>query len=416
MKLLMPMLIVFLVAFFSLTFFQGCSSQSNQNHRSSPSIGNKFGQTVVLRVGGNVYPDGYFYTTLNIGEPPKPYHLDIDTGSDLTWVQCDAPCVHCHKSPHKPYKPWNNALSCKEPLCTFLHHASNLPCHNPSDQCDYEIEYADQGSSVGVLVKDKFPLRFLNGSSAQPSLVFGCGYDQQIPSSSPPLVDGVLGLANGKSSILAQLHSLGLTRNVFGHCFSSEGGGYFFFGNEVVPSETVWVPMTKNHVGTYYSMGPAELTFGGQNLFKGGGLSLVLDSGSTYTYLSSQAYKAAVSMIKKNIVTSQLKDAPEDKTLTVCWKGAQPFKSINDAKKFFKPLALRFPKVRNAIMEIPPEAYLIVSKNGNVCLGILDGSKAQLGDLNVLGDIALLDKMVIYDTERNQIGWIPAKCDRLPKF
>jgi len=76
-----------------------------------------------------------------------------------------------------------------------------------------------------------------------------CGYDQQIPSSSPPLVDGVLGLANGKSSILAQLHSLGLTRNVFGHCFGSEGGGYFFFGNELVPSETIWVPMTKNHVG-----------------------------------------------------------------------------------------------------------------------------------------------------------------------
>jgi len=44
-------------------------------------------------------------------------------------------------------------------------------------------------------------------------------------------------------------------------------------------------------------MGPAELTFGGRNLFKGGGLSLVLDSGSTYTYLSSQAYEAAVTTV-----------------------------------------------------------------------------------------------------------------------
>jgi hypothetical protein len=34
---------------------------------------------------------------LNIGRPPKQYDLDIDTGSDLTWVQCDAPCTGCTK-------------------------------------------------------------------------------------------------------------------------------------------------------------------------------------------------------------------------------------------------------------------------------------------------------------------------------
>lgn len=34
---------------------------------------------------------------LNIGDPPKQYDLDIDTGSDFTWVQCDAPCTGCTK-------------------------------------------------------------------------------------------------------------------------------------------------------------------------------------------------------------------------------------------------------------------------------------------------------------------------------
>ena len=66
MKLLMPMLIVVLFACFLSACFQGCSSQSNQNHRSSPSISDKFGQTVVLRVGGNVYPDGYVVLSLLI--------------------------------------------------------------------------------------------------------------------------------------------------------------------------------------------------------------------------------------------------------------------------------------------------------------------------------------------------------------
>lgn len=34
----------------------------------------------------------YYYVLLNIGNPPKLFDLDIDTGSDLTWVPCDAPC------------------------------------------------------------------------------------------------------------------------------------------------------------------------------------------------------------------------------------------------------------------------------------------------------------------------------------
>lgn len=41
--------------------------------------------------------DRYYYVNLKIGSPPKIYDLDIDTGSDLTWVQCDAPCSGCTK-------------------------------------------------------------------------------------------------------------------------------------------------------------------------------------------------------------------------------------------------------------------------------------------------------------------------------
>ncbi|OMO61124.1 hypothetical protein COLO4_33549 [Corchorus olitorius] len=33
--------------------------------------------------------DRYYNVTINIGQPPKPYFLDLDTGSDLTWLQCD---------------------------------------------------------------------------------------------------------------------------------------------------------------------------------------------------------------------------------------------------------------------------------------------------------------------------------------
>lgn len=32
-----------------------------------------------------------------MGSPARLYFLDIDTGSDLAWVQCDAPCTSCAK-------------------------------------------------------------------------------------------------------------------------------------------------------------------------------------------------------------------------------------------------------------------------------------------------------------------------------
>uniref|UniRef100_I1QYA5 Peptidase A1 domain-containing protein n=1 Tax=Oryza glaberrima TaxID=4538 RepID=I1QYA5_ORYGL len=53
---------------------------------------------MVFPLHGNVFPSGRFFLTMNIGVPAKPYFLDIDTGSDLTWVECDAPCQSCHQA------------------------------------------------------------------------------------------------------------------------------------------------------------------------------------------------------------------------------------------------------------------------------------------------------------------------------
>lgn len=135
---------------------------------------------------------------MSVGQPPKPYFLDIDTGSDLTWLQCDAPCTKCtpvtflldvfnslvvlkncadtllniSQAPHTLYKPKKNLITCLDPVCAALHGPENLKCE-AEEQCDYEVDYADHGSSLGVLVKDTFPLRFTNGSTVAPQLAFG---------------------------------------------------------------------------------------------------------------------------------------------------------------------------------------------------------------------------------------------------
>lgn len=398
--------------------FQGCFSEASQPQSKKKSTqstaAHRFGSTAVFPVTGNVYPLGYYSVTFKIGNPPKLYELDIDTGSDLTWVQCNAPCTGCTLPPESLYHPKNNLVACKDPFCSAFHLPENVQCE-ANDQCDYEVVYADHGSSLGVLVTDHFPLRLTNGSLLGPRLIFGCGYNQRNPGSKPPPTAGVLGLGDGKASILSQLQSLGLTRNVLGHCLSVSGGGYLFLGHDLVPSSgIVWTPMSRDLLEKHYSSGPAELLFGGKATGVKG-LQIIFDSGSSYTYFNSQAYKTTLDLMRKDLKGKPLEDTAEEKALPVCWKGTKPFKSIQDVKDYFKPLLLSFTKTKNVHLQIPPEAYLIVTEHGNVCLGILNGTEVGLQNFNVVGDISLQDKIVIYDNEKQQIGWVSSNCDRLPK-
>ncbi|GMH10393.1 hypothetical protein Nepgr_012234 [Nepenthes gracilis] len=379
----------------------------------STMLSNRISSSVLLPVYGDVYPKGFYYASVHVGQPPKPYFLDPDTGSDLTWLQCDAPCVRCTDTPHPLYRPSNDLVPCKDPLCISLQ-PDDHKCESPK-QCDYEVEYADGGSSYGVLLRDIVPLNFTNGDRRSPRLAVGCGYDQ-IPGSSNHYLDGVLGLGKAKASIVSQLHDQGLTRNVVGHCLSSRGGGYIFFGDSLFdPKQVIWTPMSPDY-SKHYAPGPAELIFGKKSTGVKN-LLVVFDSGSSYTYFASQPYHALISALRRELSGKPLRDAADDRTLPFCWKGKKPFQSIRDVKKYFMPLALSFINGGKTAsrFDLPPEAYLIISSQGNACLGILNGTEVGLQEFNVIGDISMQDKMVVYDNEKHIIGWTPANCERLPK-
>ncbi|EOA36432.1 hypothetical protein CARUB_v10010968mg [Capsella rubella] len=371
--------------------------------------------SIVFPISGNVFPLGYYSVLLRIGNPPKAFQFDIDTGSDLTWVQCNAPCSGCTVLPPLQYKPKSNTVPCSNPICSSLHWPNKPHCPNPKEQCDYDVEYADQGSSMGALVTDTFPFTLLNGTILQPPLAFGCGYDQSFSNAHPPpATAGVLGLGKGRISVLSQLVSAGVTRNIVGHCLSSKGGGYLFFGDSLIPSTGVtWTPLLSpdNH----YTTGPAELLFNAKPTGLKG-LKLIFDTGSSYTYFNSKTYQTVVKLIENDVKSTPLKVAKDDKTLPICWKGPKPFKSVLEVKNLFKTLTINFTNGRkNTQLQIPPESYLIVSKTGHVCLGLLNGSEVGLQDSNVIGDISMQGLMMIYDNEKQQLGWVASDCKKLPK-
>ncbi|KAL3729100.1 hypothetical protein ACJRO7_033666 [Eucalyptus globulus] len=376
---------------------------------SSSLVLNRVGSSVVLPLDGNVYPTGSYNTTIHIGQPPKPYFLDPDTGSDLTWLQCDAPCVQCTRTPHPLYPPKGDLVNCNNPMCASLH-SGDYKCDR-LERCEYKVQYADGSSSRGVLVKDVVNFESYRGGFLRSHVTLGCGYDQPGPSN----VDGVLGLGKGGSSIVSQLSSQGLVANVLGHCLSTRGGGFLFFGDDLYDFPRItWRPLS--YKSKHYSLvGTAELLFAGKPTGQKD-LFLLFDSGSTYTYFSSEAYEALSSRVKEELRRKDFTKAVDDDTLPLCWKGWKSFKDIREVTKYFKPFALSFNSGgrTKTQFEVPPESYLIISDKGNVCMGVLNGTEIY-PNANVIGDISMQDKMVIYDNANHFLGWASEDCSQLPK-
>ncbi|XVF53931.1 hypothetical protein PTKIN_Ptkin05aG0139900 [Pterospermum kingtungense] len=383
--------------------------------------------STILPVRGNVYPDGLYFTYMLVGNPQRPFFLDIDTGSDLTWIQCDAPCSSCAKGANPLYKPTRvNIVAPKDSFCAEVQKNQKPQNCETCEQCDYEIEYADRSSSLGVLARDKLHLVTANGSITSLDIVFGCAYDQQgILLNTLAKTDGILGLNRAKVSLPSQLASKGIINNVIGHCLATDvvSGGYMFLGDDFVPNWGMsWVPMLGSPSTEFYHTEIVKINYGSSFLSLGGQYSniarVVFDSGSSYTYFTKETYAALVTSLSKVSEVGFIQDA-SDTTLSICWRAPFPIRSVMDVKQFFKTLTLQFGSkwwIISKRFHIPPEGYLIISNKGNVCLGILDGSKVHDGSSFILGDISLRGQLVVYDNAKLKIGWAQSDCTKPRRF
>ncbi|PKI70392.1 hypothetical protein CRG98_009272 [Punica granatum] len=385
-------------------------ARGSKLNKLAASKNNMADSSTVLPVRGNVYPDGLYYTYMLVGSPPRRYHVDMDTGSDLTWIQCDAPCTSCGKGANPLYKPKSSKiLPPKDSLCKEVQRTQTTGYCPTCRQCDYEIEYADHSSSMGYML-----------------LIRRCAYDQQgLLLNTLAKTDGILGLSRSPVSLPSQLASLGVINNVVGHCLTSDtiGGGYMFLGDDFVPNRGMsWIPMLNSpSVNFYHSnivrmkYGSSPLSFGQQDGEVG---RVVFDSGSSYTYFTKQAYSHLVALLEEVLDSGLVQDA-SDHTLPICWRSELPLRSVKDVKHFFKTITLQFGSrwwILSTKLHIPPEGYLIISNKGNVCLGILDGSEVLNGSTTVIGDISLRGKLVVYNNVNERIGWAHSDCIKPQRY
>uniref|UniRef100_A0A803PTF1 Peptidase A1 domain-containing protein n=1 Tax=Cannabis sativa TaxID=3483 RepID=A0A803PTF1_CANSA len=271
---------------------------------------------VDLELGGNGLPSetGLYFARIGIGSPSNDYFVQVDTGSDILWVNC----IGCEKCPKKSnlgidltlYDPKGSSTSklvnCDQDFCTATYDGQ-LPGCKPNLLCQYNVVYGDGSSTAGYFVKDTLHFNKVTGNrqtaTTNGSVIFGCGAKQsgELGTSSEAL-DGILGFGQANSSMLSQLASSGKVKKSFAHCLDTANGGGIFAIGEVVQPKVKTTPLVPNQA--HYNVVMKAIEVGDDvlqlptDIFDAGdGKGTIIDSGTTLAYLPELVYEGVMNKI-----------------------------------------------------------------------------------------------------------------------
>ncbi|KAK1414905.1 hypothetical protein QVD17_30668 [Tagetes erecta] len=102
-----------------------------------------------------------YFTKIQIGTPPKDYHFQVDTRSDLLWVNC-AGCQKCPKRSDLEISPalynpkvssTSKMVNCDQDICMSTLSDPNKDC-KAGMYCSFSVKYGDGSSTTGYFVRD----------------------------------------------------------------------------------------------------------------------------------------------------------------------------------------------------------------------------------------------------------------------
>ncbi|XP_019451792.1 PREDICTED: aspartic proteinase-like protein 2 [Lupinus angustifolius] len=185
-----------------------------------------------------------YYTTIYLGSPPREFHVQIDTGSDTSWVTCVS-CTGCPQTSNLEIK-----LNYFDPVSSSTY--SIIPCSHhkcemcsTNNRCSFNNRYGDGGGASGYIVSDIMYVSNISMGPMAPnfsvSLVFGCSNLRTGRLAlNDRALDGILGFGKQDTSLISQLYSQGKAPRVFSHCLKGDisGGGILVLGEVVEPNMT----------------------------------------------------------------------------------------------------------------------------------------------------------------------------------
>lgn len=363
--------------------------------------------------------NGEFLMDLSVGTPALPYAAIVDTGSDLVWTQCK-PCVDCFNQTTPVFDPAASstyaALPCSSALCADLPTstcASSSSSSSASSPCGYTYTYGDASSTQGVLATETFTL----ARQRVPGVAFGCGDTNEGDGFTQGA--GLVGLGRGPLSLVSQL---GLDR--FSYCLTSlddaAGRSPLLLGSAAAvsasaataPAQTT--PLVKNpSQPSFYYVSLTGLTVGSTRVAlpssafaiqDDGTGGVIVDSGTSITYLDLRAYRA----LRKAFVAQMslpTVDASEI-GLDLCFQG--PAGAVDqDVQVQVPKLVLHFDG--GADLDLPAENYMVLdSASGALCLTVM----ASRG-LSIIGNFQQQNFQFVYDVAGDTLSFAPAQCNKL---
>ncbi|KAF9669467.1 hypothetical protein SADUNF_Sadunf14G0110600 [Salix dunnii] len=372
---------------------------------------------VDLPLGGIGRPDilGLYYAKIGIGTPTKDYYVQVDTGSDIMWVNC-IQCRECPKTSSLGFdltlynineSDTGKLVPCDQEFCYEINGGPLSGC-TANMSCPYLEIYGDGSSTAGYFVKDVVQYARVSGdlitTAANGSVIFGCGARQSgdLGSSNEEALDGILGFGKSNSSMISQLAVTGKVKKIFAHCLDgTNGGGIFVIGHVVQPkvNMTPLIPnqphynvnMTAVQVGRDFLSLPTDVFEAGDR--KGA----IIDSGTTLAYLPEMVYKPLIISQQPDLKVHTVRDE------YTCFQYSE---SLDDG---FPNVTLHFEN--SVTLKVYPHEYLFPFE-GLWCIG-WQNSGMQSRDrrnMTLLGDLVLSNKLVLYDLENQTIGWTEYNC------
>eukprot|EP01018_Ginkgo_biloba_P035837 Gb_01040 [translate_table: standard] len=235
---------------------------------------------------------------LEIGTPSLSFSGILDTGSDLTWTQCQ-PCIDCYKQPTPIYDPSKSSTFSNAPCESSFCHALPLSsCNNRV--CEYGYYYGDYSVTEGILSFETFTF---SSRQSFPHLAFGCGRRNEGGGFNQG--GGIIGLGRSILSLVGQLGST--AANKFSYCLmpindSPTKTSALIFGEDAqLSGDSVRsTPIIQNEQQPiFYYISLEDISIGGKllNIPQGtfdiqsdGSGGVVIDSGTTVTYLEEAGY------------------------------------------------------------------------------------------------------------------------------
>nr|AFK39237.1 unknown [Lotus japonicus] len=364
------------------------SHSLNQLKESSP-------EPIIIPNNGN------YLMRIYIGTPSVERLAIADTGSDLTWVQC-SPCdnTKCFAQNTPLYDPLNSStftlLPCDSQPCTQLPY-SQYVCSDYGD-CIYAYTYGDNSYSYGGLSSDSIRLMLLQ-LHYNSKICFGCGFQNKFTADKSGKTTGIVGLGAGPLSLVSQLgDEIG---HKFSYCllpFSSNSNSKLKFGEAAIVqgNGVVSTPLIIKPDLPFYYLNLEGITVGAKTVKTGQtDGNIIIDSGSTLTYLEESFYNEFVSLVKETVAVEEDQYIPYP--FDFCFTYKEGMSTPPDVVFHFT----------GGDVVLKPMNTLVLIEDNLICSTVVP---SHFDGIAIFGNLGQIDFHVGYDIQGGKVSFAPTDC------